>query len=175
LTEYERDKGQIGYNLRYELPTDKDWSLAAGLKFEEGSSPAQRDRLVKGVFPWGDEWPPEKETANIADLSALSWLPESSIVSSYKDGFSHTSPVASFDPNTKGFFDLAGNVWEWVKDSYGGESNFKKWSVARGGGYDSHLEEHFLSSYRNVHPFGQGGASYGFRIVLVMDDEGEKD
>ena len=175
LTEYERDKGQIGYNLRYELPTDKDWSLAAGLKFEEGSSPAQRDRLVKGVFPWGDKWPPEKETANIADLSALSWLPESSIVSSYKDGFSYTSPVASFDPNAKGFFDLAGNVWEWVKDSYGGESNFKKWSVARGGGYDSHLEEHFLSSYRNVHPFGQGGASYGFRIVLVMDAEGEKD
>ncbi|MDB4720570.1 SUMF1/EgtB/PvdO family nonheme iron enzyme [Verrucomicrobiales bacterium] len=173
LTEYERGKGQIGFNLRYELPTDKDWSFAAGLKIEEGSSPAERDRLVKGIFPWGENWPPEKEAVNIADLSALNWLSESAIVRSYEDGFSHTSPVGSFNPNDKGFYDLAGNVWEWVKDSYGGESNFKEWSVARGGGYDSHLEQHFLSSYRSVQPFGQRGASHGFRIVLVIDTQGE--
>ena len=173
LTEYERDKGLIGFNLRYELPSDEDWSFAAGLRVEEGSSPAERDRLVKGVFPWGDNWPPEKETANIADSSALSWLSETTVVGSYEDGFSHTSPVGSFDPNDKGFYDLAGNVWEWVKDSYGGESNFKDWSVARGGGYDSYLEQHFLSSYRSVQPFGQTGASYGFRIVLVIDSQGE--
>ncbi len=173
LTEYERDKGLIGFNLRYELPSDEDWSFAAGLRVEEGSSPAERDRLVKGVFPWGDKWPPEKETANIADSSALSWLSETTVVGSYEDGFSHTSPVGSFDPNDKGFYDLAGNVWEFVKDSYGGESNFKDWSVARGGGYDSYLEQHFLSSYRSVQPFGQTGASYGFRIVLVIDSQGE--
>ena len=173
LTEYERDKGQVGFNLRYELPTDKDWSFAAGLKVEKGSSPAERDRLVKGVFPWGNNWPPEKRAVNIADLSALSWLSESAIVRSYEDGFSHTSPVGSFNPNDKGFYDLAGNVWEWVKDSYGGESNFKEWSVARGGGYDSNLEQHFLSSYRSVQPLGQRGVSYGFRIVLVIEAQGE--
>lgn len=174
LTEYERDKGLIGFNLRYELPSDKDWSFAAGLEAEEGSIPAERDRLVEGVFPWGNKWPPAKATANMADLSALSWLTESTIVRSYEDGFSHTSPVGSFDPNDKGFYDLAGNVWEWVKDSYGGESNFKAWAVARGGGYDSHLEQHFLSSYRSIKPLGPGNVSYGFRIVLVMDDYGEK-
>ena len=174
LTEYERGKGQIGFNLRYELPTDKDWSLASGLKDEQGSSPADRDRLVKGEFPWGNAWPPEKKVANIADRSALSWLSDSGIVRSYDDGFPHTSPVGSFDPNGKGFYDLAGNVWEWVKDPYGGESNFKEWSVARGGGYDSHLEQQFLSSYRSVQPFVQGSASYGFRIVLIMDTQSEK-
>lgn len=170
LTEYERDKGLIGFNLRYELPTDRDWSFAAGLDAEEGAVPADRDRLVEGIFPWGNKWPPAKATANMADLSALSWLTESNIVRSYEDGFSHTSPVGSFEPNGKGFHDLAGNVWEWVKDSYGGESDFKTWAVARGGGYNSHLEQHFLSSYRSIQPFGPGNSSYGFRIVLVMND-----
>jgi hypothetical protein len=48
--------------------------------------------------------------------------------------------------------------------------------VARGGGYDSSLEEHFLSSYRNVQPPEERGTIHGFRVVLAEDqveDEGE--
>ena len=73
LTDYEREKGLISYSQIYQLPKDEDWSLAAGLRDEKGQSPSDRDRLVDGFFPWGDNWPPKSGTTNVADKSANSW------------------------------------------------------------------------------------------------------
>ena len=78
-------------------------------------------------------------------------------------------PVGSFEPNPLGFYDVAGNVWEWVADPYGGENRkYQNYAVARGGGYDSSTEDHFLSSYRNLQPPETRDTIFGFRVVLAL-------
>ena len=170
LTDHEREKGLISYSQRYGLPKDEDWSMAAGLTNEGGASPSQRDKLIEGVFPWEGTWPPSPRALNLADKSASNWATEGEYLSSYSDEFSLSAPVGSFLPNSKGFYDISGNVWEWVDELYGGDSNFKEWLVARGGGYESHLRKKFLASYRNVQPPETNGPMYGFRIALFEEE-----
>lgn len=92
----------------YRLPTEAEWSWAARVEGDPSS-------LLK--FPWGPELPPPANQGNYADISAGVFLGR--IIVNYNDGFLGTAPVGSFPPNSNGFFDIGGNVAEWVHDYYG--------------------------------------------------------
>ena len=83
------------------LPTEAEWEYAA--RGPEGR-----------VFPWGDEF--DGTRLNYCDANCeRAWADET-----VDDGYAGTAPVGSFPAGASwcGAQDLAGNVWEWVADSY---------------------------------------------------------
>lgn len=104
LTKRERQRGEIGPDKVYRLPTDAEWSsAAAGLK-----------------YCWGDQWPPPEGVGNFAGEEVLnsSWPTNRLTIQGYRDGFPRTSPVGSFPPNPYGIYDLVGNLSEWCEDVF---------------------------------------------------------
>jgi formylglycine-generating enzyme required for sulfatase activity len=110
---YNVQNGRVaGVNLNssgYRLPTEAEWAWAARVESDDPTS------LLK--FPWGPELPPPQNHGNYADLSSASILGR--ILINYNDSFVASAPVASFSPNPNGFYDMGGNVAEWVHDYYG--------------------------------------------------------
>jgi hypothetical protein len=152
LTEKERDENVIEERQAYRLPTDKEWSLAAGLQNEPGGTPQARDGKLKNEFPWGKQWPPPAGAGNYGSLQ--------------KHGA--TSAVGSFKPNSLGVHDLGGNVWEWCADTYKGGTTptGRDWGVLRGGSWATTNRLEMQSSYRNVIDRNDRDVIYGFRCVL---------
>jgi formylglycine-generating enzyme required for sulfatase activity len=77
--------------------------------------------------------------------------------------------VGSFkiDPRTQ-LFDLAGNVWEWVSDSWAAEPNE---GVARGGSFMTADPRQLLASYRRKVLITDQLPDVGFRIVLSISGQ----
>lgn len=92
--------------VKYRLPTEAEWEYACRsgtrTRYTGGDNP---EYLLKA--------------ANIFDLDTNEyWLRWTQFALSDHDGFSFTAPVGSFAPNAWGFYDMHGNVWEWVSDWY---------------------------------------------------------
>ncbi|HEY1173641.1 MAG TPA: SUMF1/EgtB/PvdO family nonheme iron enzyme [Verrucomicrobiae bacterium] len=147
LTEKEGKETLIsGY--KYRLPTDQEWSAAALLSGEAGGTPAERDRKITGVYPWGNAWPPPAGAGNYENRIAY-------------DRYEHTSPVASFPANPNGIYDLGGNVWEWCEDVM---NNGK---VVRGGSWQGYEPGLLFSSTRKAFGSAERKTDVGFRLVLI--------
>ncbi|MFM8357466.1 MAG: formylglycine-generating enzyme family protein, partial [Verrucomicrobiota bacterium] len=164
LTEREQKAGKLAPGQSYRLPTDLEWSTAVGLAGETGTTPAERDMKVAGVYPWGREWPPVRGAGNFADATYQRVFPKQPVLDGYDDDFAVTSPVGSFAPLANGLQDLSGNVWEWCEDTFDGDPEKR---VLRGGSWLSHAPGNLLSSRRGRHPPGSRDLSVGFRLVLV--------
>lgn len=161
LTGRERKEGTLGANQEYRLPTDLEWSAAVGLGDEPGKTPEARDMSIPDTYPWGTQWPPPPGSGNYTGEETGSDV----AIRGYSDGFPWTSPVGSFPPNKSGLYDMGGNVWQWVMDSWNNDSRAK---VLRGGSwYNGALKLSLLSSCR-VHAAPDSSTdNYGFRVIIA--------
>jgi len=134
----------------YRLPTDAEWSVAVGLQGESGSSPAEKDGKIEGVYPWGAQWPPPNGAGNYAAGLGV-------------DNFANTSPVGSFAANQFGLYDMGGNVWQWCEDWYDSDQRYR---VLRGASWYYIDPGRLLSSCRGINTPGDRYSFIGFRVVL---------
>ncbi len=156
LTEIEREAGWITGTQKYRMPTDAEWSRAAGLEAGSGETPAERGREVVEIFPWGDAWPPPHRAVNI----------DASKVEGYDDRAVYTGVVKGGEANALGFYGMGGNVSEWCWDNWDFESPEK---VVRGGSWITNKREHLVSSYRQKLDPSTLLSNVGFRCVLVTE------
>ena len=164
LTAQEQADGILTATQSYRLPTDAEWSAAVGLQGETGAMPKDKDMKVKGVYPWGTNWPPTGRVGNYADATAKRSFSGCTVIEGYDDGYATTSPVGSFNANRFGLYDMGGNVWQWCEDWY---DNDQKYRVLRGASWDNCDPDNLLSSCRfNGTPDGRRNY-IGFRCVLV--------
>ena len=150
LTEREHRLGVLDEGQRYRLPTDLEWSRAAGLTNEPGSTPQERFVQVKDHYPWGGAWPPPKGAGNYASALGV-------------DGFERTAPVGTFAPNAYGLYDLGGNACEWCEDWWNDQ---KKFRVLRGAAWNLECSSCLMSSYRFPNFPNMRINTYGFRVVV---------
>ncbi len=173
LTEEERQKGNLGPNQRYRLPTDHEWSCAAGIgQLEDAEAlPSEKNEGIPDLYFWGREWPPPSGVGNlygeetIANPEITKSGPKRPI-EGYRDSFARTAPVGSFPANEFGLYDICGNTGEWCQDWYS-ESEEKR--VARGSSW-SNIEKWLLqTSNRNSFAPAIRFETLGFRLVLETE------
>lgn len=142
------------------------WQAAVDLLAQHGlvlPTEAQWEYACRGgtSSPWwtGGELLSLSGCANLADLAAQrERAPWSGIEELLEDGFVWHAPVDALVPNGFGFFHIAGNVYEWCRDSYanyrtparagdGLRSTDPGDRVVRGGAFD-HGSVHARSALR---------------------------
>lgn len=169
LTEKERNAGLIGAKDVYRLPTDEEWSRAVGLPLERGATPAERNGRIRGIYPWGFDWPPPNGTENLGDMNARRRANLETVIAGYEDRFPQLGPVTAFGPNERGVAGLAGNASEWVDTDFEaapapGQKSVR--ATVRGGNWRSAAPDELLSSVRTPEPPETKRPTIGFRVVL---------
>ncbi len=134
----------------WRMPTDAEWEAATG----------------DSEYVWGDYYPPKWDDGNYAVAPDGSTDPAKVGV----DGIFGTAPVGSFKPNALGFYDLGGNVFEWIWE----EDMQRKGPTVRGGGWN-HGREFCLARTKTGSggKWGNGGAIGGSLITVAPEDHND--
>ncbi len=154
-------------NRTYRLPTDREWSEAAGIAREEkeGLTPEELLNQTIDQYPWGTDWPPPKNADNYGDTSLKEKLPDRIIIEGDTDGYATTAPVMSFRADRLGLFDIGGNVSEWCEDWFNADQKYK---VDRGSNWSTRWGPMFFLSHRGNRGPVYGLNYVGFRCALVV-------
>jgi serine/threonine protein kinase len=167
LTRKERSEGTMPTFQSYRLPTDREWSRAVGIEHEAGNTPEERSGKIRGVYPWGEGFPPPNDVGNYAGSESRVDTPETwSVIPGFHDRYPRTSPVSAFKANGRGLCCIGGNVWEWCMDKFASTMN---WRTLRGGSWATSRAEELLSSYRRGYGPLFRCDDVGFRCVIATD------
>ena len=134
----------------WRMPTDAEWEAATG----------------DSEYVWGDYYPPKWDDGNYAVAADGSADPAKVGV----DGIFGTAPVGSFKPNALGFYDLGGNVFEWMWE----EDMQRKGPTVRGGGWNQGREFCLVRTKTGSSgKWGNGGAIGGSLIPVAPEDHND--
>jgi formylglycine-generating enzyme required for sulfatase activity len=96
-----RDAAEYCHWKDKRLPGEWEWEAAA--RAERWTS------HNRTLFIWGDDPSLAPKHANLWGTQEFPWHNDAA------DGWRGTSPVRTYPPNPAGFYDLTGNVWEWMR------------------------------------------------------------
>jgi len=130
------------------LPTELEWEYAASLGLPD----------------------PKNQNSGAFDSSgkpiANTWQGIFPIVDSGEDGFNGISPVACFEANKIGMFDVIGNVWEWTSSEYSpGSHSIKGGSFLCAPNYC----KRYRPAARQPHESDFSTNHIGFRVVKANE------
>lgn len=90
----------------YRLPSEAEWEFVA----------KHFRRAARTQYVWGNQAVLRDNQANFADESLRG--EQTFVLRDYEDEHKGKAPVGSYPADRNGFYDLAGNVREWVHDYY---------------------------------------------------------
>jgi hypothetical protein len=157
LTFKDRAKGLIPPEAEYRLPTDHEWSCAAGIGEQEeaGAAPIAKSGQIEG-YEWGAAWPPPKNRANLDG-------------SLKRDDVSGLSLVGAFPANRFGLYDMTGNARQWCLDLHDPAKEIVR--VLRGASWETWGEYDCKLSTRSWQGPAVRSGTISFRPVLVFPRE----
>lgn len=155
LNDMEKNSGKVPEGYQYNLPTESQWEYAA-----------RTDRSGKDLL-------------NDMLLSPAGWSSETVLFDGNRQSL-HQQKVATSKANSRGIYDMCGNLWEWCLDNYhpdygGTATDERVWldgaddyeKVIRGGAYLS-LPSDCTPVRRLSRSQTRDSQSQGFRIVLSV-------
>lgn len=178
LTRREQEAKRLVAGLCYRLPDDAEWSAAANIANVPSTGTGK-------IYTFGS-LPPTANSGNYAGAEILNsaigpWFKLNAVspLKDYTDDFPETAPVQSFKKTSQGFYDLDGNVSEWVQgnltEAFGAQFSNPKYlnsKFCRGGAWHD-ADDNALSLTSRIAMDKNSGAIFlGFRLALAPVPKG---
>ncbi|WP_346331116.1 bifunctional serine/threonine-protein kinase/formylglycine-generating enzyme family protein [Prosthecobacter sp. SYSU 5D2] len=162
LTSKELAAGWLKKGQVYRLPTDAEWSLAAGISQDPGPYANIELPLEPNVLPAGNFAGPEV-------LEHALW-PSQMSADAPEDSFVCTAPAGSFPANRHGLFDMHGNAAEWTATQLDNRRSIAPGHyILRGGSWATGRVMKMQPESRHHARSTRAQPDFGFRVVLDLD------